>query len=142
MNVIGAIGLVSACGAVGGLVAYLSTSGLRTKLSLQEGPSEVGFVSSTVLGAVAAALAWALQSPHDAMLLTGSLASDDQPRVADLVAAVGVGLAGSKWLVLHFRGNVMQFLGSSGTANGAEPSAALALASGDVKSAARTLELT
>ena len=76
------------------------------------------------------------------MLLSATLSSDDQPRVADLVSAIGIGLAGSKWLVLHFRGNVMQFVGSSGTASGTEPGAALALASGDVKSAARKLELT
>ena len=80
MNVIGAIGLVSGCGAVGGLVAYLSTSGLRKKVSLQEGPSEVGFVSSTVLGAVAAALAWALQSPHYDAAFSDPLERRSAPR--------------------------------------------------------------
>lgn len=139
MNALQAVLVVSGAGGVGGLTAYLASGGLRKKLALDEGPSETGFVGTIVLGAVAAVLAWAVQSPRESIALTAKLADAQVPNLGDLVAAIGVGLAGAKWLAQSYQAKFYRFVGTQAALKDADTDVAVAIATGERRQAAKAV---
>lgn len=136
MNAIEAVSIVGAAGGAGGLTAYLASGGFRKKLKLEEGPSETGFVGTMFLGAVAGVLAWVVQGPQESLAVTVKLTDAQVPTLGDVVAALGVGLAGSKWLAQSYQTKLFRFVGSQAALKDPDADMAAAISGGDVRRAA------
>ncbi len=142
MNVWQILLQVSGAGVIGGLAAYLSHHGFRRQLRLKDGgPHTGGWIQTLMLGAVAAALAWALEDPQAALRLTAAAGTASEPGLGDLAASVGIGLTGAKWFASHHDAETYKFLGAIGTANEPDKATAVVLGSGQIRSAADRLDL-
>lgn len=130
MRVVEALAVAAAFGLVGGIGSYLTTSGLRKKATVPGGPSESGFVKTALVGAVAAAAAWALDPAHTDLLLGGTLDAKDEWTVGRLVTSLSIGFAGAKWLAEKAKAGVFAYAGSMAALTPPNQEASAALASG------------
>ena len=131
VRVVEAIGFVAAGGGVGGMGAYLSSAGLRRRVSLPEGPSETSIIVAALIGAIAAAGNWVMQSGNSSLDVLGSLSGTTGLRLQDLGSAFGVGLVGSKWLTNHNKAEMLRHSAARVALRPTDPEASIAMASGD-----------
>ncbi len=131
VRVVEAIGFVAAGGGIGGMSAYLSSAGLRRRVSMPEGPSETSIIVTALIGAIAAAASWVMQPGNAALTVLGDLSTNTGLTLQDVGAAFGVGLVGSKWLTNHNKAEMLQHAAARVALRPEDPEASIAMASGD-----------
>ena len=109
MNIFGLLGIVAACGAVGGVIATLTSEdrGFPLPGTVENTGGKVwrpGWIGLIIIGAVAAAVSFALYGPLTGQTVIGGpdnpnagAADDYGLTLAALGGAVLVGAGGSKW---------------------------------------------
>ncbi len=121
-------------GGLGGGLSYLTTTGLRRRVTLEEGPKESGIIATVIAGGAAAAIAWALVGTRGDLDLTSLIDSTEPPfTIKACLAALGVGLSGSKWLGTHYQAKVFAFAGEQAALVAPDQELASSIASRDPK---------
>lgn len=128
--------LAGAAGGAGGFLARALPGGPR-KRSVENAPTEAGWVVTTVMGAVAAVFALLAGDDYFKVVLLGSGANKAAPAftVPDLVQSFAVGLIGLKWLVNFQASNTWRAVAADAARGQPNTNAAGVIAAGQPREA-------
>lgn len=139
-----AIAVIALAGIAGGVVAALIPGGKPDKTTLADlgAPYQPGLVASAVVGGFAAVAAWGIGEDASTLPVLGS--PDAETTIAitvgDLVAAMGTGLIGFKWLTNHWDSKLNKFVAQEAAVTPANPEIAAAVAGNDAKRALQAIK--
>ncbi|MGH8881447.1 MAG: hypothetical protein ACRD0P_29540, partial [Stackebrandtia sp.] len=135
MTVMQIVGIVAGAGAIGGVLAALLSEDrgflLPARVPGTNGTVvRLGFVGLIVIGAIAAALSFALYGPMSGVALVGSQAVTDgaELTLGVLGGAVLVGAGGSKWISSQVDKVVLQRTAAVAAGREADPNKAAEIA--------------